>query len=57
MQMIALADLGWRTATVWECAIKRSGSTDLEQLIESIALWLEGNQPHIEISGESDDSN
>lgn len=55
VQLIALSELGWRTATIWECAVKVSASTGLERLFDSITTWLDGNQPHFEISGESDE--
>ncbi len=37
-----LIDLGWRVATVWECAL-RGGCAEPENVIEQLADWLAGN--------------
>ncbi len=35
-----LADAGWRSMTVWECAIRGPGRLGLEKTVECIADWL-----------------
>jgi DNA mismatch endonuclease, patch repair protein len=47
----ALEDMGWRQATIWECAIKGRRQLQLETVIQSCTEWLESDQPSIEIKG------
>jgi DNA mismatch endonuclease, patch repair protein len=35
-----LEDAGWRSMTVWECAIRGPGRLGLERTVRSIAEWL-----------------
>lgn len=39
----ALATLGWRTAIVWECAIKGRRRIDNSAILSTIQAWLESN--------------
>lgn len=36
----ALSKLGWRVATVWECALKGQGKLPLDTVIDELARWL-----------------
>ena len=36
----ALENLGWRVATVWECAVRGKQKTDLDQLRVTLSEWL-----------------
>jgi DNA mismatch endonuclease (patch repair protein) len=47
-----LAELGWRTLCVWECAIKGRGRLPEGALAQAIAAFVAGDEPHDEI-GES----
>ena len=38
-----LADLGWRAATVWECALRGRGRVLPDVLAEALAEWLHGS--------------
>jgi DNA mismatch endonuclease (patch repair protein) len=38
--LAALSKLGWRVATVWECALKGRGKLPLETVIDELARWL-----------------
>ena len=42
---------GWRQLTVWECAIKGKHRLSMDQIIENIEVWLNGNKSKIEIRG------
>jgi len=46
----SLRSLGWRVATVWECAVKGPGRQDKTILAEILATWLYGNDNRIEIA-------
>lgn len=42
---------GWRTLTVWECALKGSARVDLEIIIDRICEWLAKGKADVEIAG------
>lgn len=44
-----LKELGWREATVWECALRKP--PDIDATVDSLAQWLRGSSPAIEIRG------
>ncbi|MCP5329821.1 MAG: DNA mismatch endonuclease Vsr [Pseudomonadales bacterium] len=44
-----LQTMGWRVCIVWECSLKRI-SRDSLLVSETIARWLESNEPMLEIS-------
>ncbi len=46
-----LADSGWRTATVWECALKGKTRLPLEDVVASLKRWLQSDEPSLEIEG------
>lgn len=37
-----LAAAGWRTMTIWECALKGKQPPQLEKVVERIVRWLNG---------------
>ena len=45
----SLCSLGWRVATVWECAMRGPARQDKTTLTESLSTWLYGNDNRIEI--------
>ncbi|MCY3673223.1 MAG: very short patch repair endonuclease [Alphaproteobacteria bacterium] len=48
----ALADYGWRVATIWECAIKGRTRLSGEAIAERCAAWLLSDEPRLELSGD-----
>lgn len=50
----ALATLqaqGWRTATVWECALRGPGSLPLPDLLADVSTWLQSHKPAVTFAG------
>lgn len=45
-----LRNLGWRTATVWECSLKGKLRRP-EQMFRALNAWLRGSRKRLEISG------
>lgn len=45
-KLTALKDAGWRTAVVWECAIREHGA---QAIAEEISIWLTSKKPFTEI--------
>ena len=52
----ALLAMGWRVATVWECALKGTGKLPLEIVSQNCGSWLLGSDTLIEIRGRPSDS-
>ncbi len=50
----ALRQLGWRTATVWECAFRGRGQIGLDAAVHQIINWLPTTKSAIEIRGIAD---
>lgn len=46
----ALAELGWRVATVWECALRGRG-IDTDAAIDRLASWLVEGEANIDVIG------
>jgi DNA mismatch endonuclease (patch repair protein) len=44
-----LHQLGWRTLTVWECAITGPGRLHIEALADRVTKFLEGNRKRFEV--------
>ncbi len=44
---VELVQLGWRVATIWECALRKSEQTDL--IADRVAAWLRQGSRTIEI--------
>lgn len=42
---------GWRTLTIWECALKGRSSIDLPEVSDRLAAFLTGSSPNSEIRG------
>jgi DNA mismatch endonuclease (patch repair protein) len=47
----ALLALGWRVATVWECALRGQGADAPSRVAEQITAWLGAEAPQLEIRG------
>lgn len=47
----ALADAGWRTTVVWECALKGKRRLPTEQVLRLLGEWLAGNAKVYAIEG------
>ena len=45
----ALYDLGWRQATVWECALKGKEKLPLDEIIQALESWLRSDETRLEI--------
>lgn len=48
-----LRDERWRTAVVWECALRGRGSIGLAAVLELLSDWLQSEVPTINIAGTS----
>lgn len=48
----ALRSVGWRVATVWECAMKGSARQDETALAETLAAWLCSDDNRLELAAE-----
>lgn len=46
-----LTDGGWRSMTVWECAIRGPGKIGLPETIDAVTEWLPGTHDTGEIRG------
>jgi DNA mismatch endonuclease (patch repair protein) len=49
--LAALRAAGWRVATVWECAMRGPGALSDATLTGSLARWLRGKAPTLDIRG------
>lgn len=55
--VLTLLSLGWRVATVWECAMRSAAAQDrFDVAMNRLAKWIrtEVNVPVMEITGEAD---
>lgn len=50
------ADLNWRVAVVWECAVKGKTRLLADDVAAELAGWLQGNAQFIEIHGHAVDN-
>lgn len=51
-QLIELAELGWRTAVIWECAIKGRQRIASRRLVDEISSFIENPKTKfLEVSG------
>jgi DNA mismatch endonuclease (patch repair protein) len=51
-----LKDDGWRVATVWECAIRRRGDTQIRKVLERLSAWLNSKRRQANIRAPSDNN-
>lgn len=42
---------GWRVATVWECALRGRSALPFQDILDTLAGWLQSPAPEIEIWG------
>lgn len=47
----ALAHLGWRVATVWECATRGREAGAVGNVADRLADWIRGSMPVLDIRG------
>jgi DNA mismatch endonuclease (patch repair protein) len=47
----ALASMEWRTAVVWECALKGRGRLQLNAVADNLAKWLKSKETDFTIKG------
>ena len=47
----AIQGLGWRTAVVWECAIRGASSKTIPTVLGELDDWLQGGRSNLEIGG------
>ena len=48
---ICYQQLGWRTLTVWECALKGRYRLSFEEVVDAIEAWIEHGNEAMEITG------
>jgi DNA mismatch endonuclease, patch repair protein len=53
--VVDLQRLGWRTATIWECACKGKGRLPAEDLVVKCCNWLKTESTILELMGDGDD--
>lgn len=46
-----LRETGWRVGTVWECALKGREKLPVDDIVATLAVWLRGETPELEIRG------
>lgn len=51
--LVALAGAGWRTAIVWECALKGRRKLGRDPLIDMLAAWLSSDDAGIVVRGRT----
>ena len=49
--LAALGERGWRTAVVWECAIRNRSTDDVEAMINGLEQWILGGAGDTVIRG------
>jgi len=49
---VALAALGWRILTVWECALKGPGRLMVNDVVPKAGAWLRNGRGNMEIKGK-----
>lgn len=50
--LVALDDLGWRVAIVWECALRGKTRLDFDEVVGTLVAWLRsGETSRLEIAG------
>lgn len=47
--VLAIRTVGWRVATIWECAIRK---LDDEQLVAAFQEWIKGGDEYFEFPGQ-----
>jgi DNA mismatch endonuclease (patch repair protein) len=47
----ALADAGWRSGVVWECALRGRGRLPVADVIAASASWVRGDTSQFELRG------
>ena len=47
----ALLGMGWRVATIWECALKGRTRPDFDHAMQQLAGWIESDEQTITIRG------
>lgn len=50
-QLTDLRDVGWRVATVWECALKGRDRLPIETVADTCAEWLESDEWEMGLRG------
>ena len=50
--ILALADAGWRVATIWECALKGRSRLPIEAIADNCAVWLDSDESEMRLSGD-----
>jgi DNA mismatch endonuclease (patch repair protein) len=46
-----LQEAGWRTLTIWECAIRGKGAPGLASVLAAAGSWLRGGATNLELRG------
>jgi DNA mismatch endonuclease (patch repair protein) len=45
-----LSSLAWRSAIIWECALRGKSCAEVDRVVETLMQWLSGVQEQIDIS-------
>lgn len=48
-----LEQMGWRVGVVWECAVRGRAKLPFTDVVESVAKWLQSEEPTFEKRGTS----
>lgn len=48
----SLSDLGWRVATIWECALKGRGAIGESAVLDRLATWLRTDRNTLVVAGK-----
>lgn len=51
-QYAALEEMGWRTAILWECALKGRARLSFSEVVDTCSEWLTSNERVLEIIGD-----
>ena len=47
----ALADAGWRVASIWECALKGRNKLGIDEVAQRVSDWIGSDLPSLDIEG------
>lgn len=54
--LAALSEAGWRTAIVWECALKGKGRLGEAKVLDLLSAWLAGDTATCVVEGRDHDT-
>ena len=51
-QQAALLDMGWRVATLWECAMKGKARLPFQEVVNACVNWLNSDKKLLVVNGD-----